>query len=382
MKILLLSNYYLKQQSMQRFAELMREGLSAEGHEVRLVRPPEVFGRLCRSDTGLGKWIGYIDRFVLYPPILRMQVRWADIVHICDQANAVYIPYLLGKPHVLTCHDMLAIRAALGEIAESPTGWTGRLYQRWILRNMSKAQFVVCDTRQTGEEVQRLTGLSCERVAIVPLALNYPYYPMEKAEARACLNALGMIGPTPFFLHVGGNSWYKNRVGVIRIFAELLKHSGYQTHRLVMAGKPLSAEIRQLIHDLGVDEDVVELVEVSNKDLCALYSTAEALLFPSLAEGFGWPILEAQACDCMVITTSRSPMTEVSGGAAVFIDPAQVEQSAAAIASSRARRGELVQAGSLNARRYERQTMIDGYLLAYTSVIAPTRHGVSSPVRA
>jgi glycosyltransferase involved in cell wall biosynthesis len=347
----------------------MREGLSAEGHEVRLVWPPEVFGRLCRSDTGLGKWLGYIDRFVLYPPILRMQVRGADVVHICDQANAVYIPYLLGKPHVLTCHDMLAIRAALGEIAESRTRWTGRVYQRWILSNLRRAQVVACVSRQTEEELQRLAGLSGERVVIVPNALNYPYQPMEKDEARACLNVLGMTGPTPFFLHVGGNQWYKNRVGVIRIFAELLKHPGYKAHRMVMAGKPLNAEIRQLIHDLGVYEGVVELVEVSNKDLCALYSTAEALLFPSLAEGFGWPILEAQTCGCMVITTSRSPMTEVSGGAAVFIDPAQVEQSAAAIASSWVRRDELVQAGSLNARRYERHSMIDGYLMAYTSVL-------------
>jgi hypothetical protein len=65
-------------------------------------------------------------------------------------------------------------------------------------------------------------------------------------------------------------------------------------------------------------------------------------------------------------------MTEVSGGAAVFIDPAQPEQSAAAIASMWPRRGELVQAGSLNARRYELSNMIDGYLGAYTSVIETT----------
>ena len=373
MKILLLGNYVNnRQESMQRFAELMREGLTVAGHEVRLVRPPLVFGRLRRSETGLGKWLGYADRFVLYPAILRRQLRWADVVHICDQANAVYIPYLLGKPHVLTCHDMLAIRAAFGEIAESPTGWTGRIYQRWILSNLRKAQAVACVSRQTEEELQRLAGLSGKRVTIVPNALNYPYHPMEKDEARAHLNNLGIVGPSPFFLHVGGNQWYKNRIGVLRIFAELVKHPGYEAHRLVMAGKPWTAEMRQLTHDLGLREHVVELVEVSNEDLCALYSTAEALLFPSLAEGFGWPIIEAQACGCAVITTSRAPMTEVSGGAAVFIDPAQPEQSAAAIASMWPRRDELVQAGSLNARRYELSNMIDGYLGAYTSVIETT----------
>lgn len=92
MKILLIGNYEnLRQQSMQRFAEMLRAGLTAAGHEVRLVRPPVWLGRLRRGETGLGKWIGYIDRFLLYPPLLRRQIRWADVVHICDQANAVYV---------------------------------------------------------------------------------------------------------------------------------------------------------------------------------------------------------------------------------------------------------------------------------------------------
>lgn len=369
MKVLLIGNYEnLRSQSMQRFAEMLRAGLAAAGHEVRLVRPPVWLGRLRPDETGLGKWIGYIDRFLLYPPLLRRQIRWADVVHICDQANAVYISHLRGKPHLVTCHDMLAIRAALGEIPESPIGRTGRLYQRWILRGLRRAQAIACVSAQTGEELRRVAGVPEERIAIVPNALNYPYRPMQATEAEAHLRALGLSEARPFFLHVGGNEWYKNRPGVLRLFAELVKYPDYRVHRLVMAGKPWTQEMRQLAASLNLRDRAIEQVAVSNEQLRALYSSAEALLFPSLQEGFGWPIAEAQACGCPVVTTGRPPMTDVGGCAALFIDPTEPEDAAFQIASSWGQRSKLIQAGFANVRRYDLQKMTAGYVAAYTTV--------------
>ena len=328
MKILLIGNYEnLHQQSMQRFAEMLREGLTTAGHEVRLVRPPVWLGRLRRGDTGLAKWIGYLDRFVLYPQLLRRQVRWADVVHVCDQANAVYVSHLLGKPHVVTCHDMLAICAALEEIPDSSTGWAGRIYQRWVLDGLRRARLVVCVSEQTWDELLRLSGRPETRCPLVHNALNYPYRPMDAVESDASLQALNLSSLQPFFVHIGGNQWYKNRAGVLRLFAELIKHPAYARCRLMMVGKPLTAELRALCAELALDDRVDERVDITNEQLRALYSRAEALLFPSLAEGFGWPIVEAQACGCPVVTTGQPPMTEVGGDAASYIDP---DDSAAA----------------------------------------------------
>ena len=370
MKILLVGNYEnLRQQSMQRFAEMLREGLTAAGHEVRLVCPPVWLGRLRRGDTGLAKWIGYLDRFVLYPPLLRRQIRWADVVHICDQANAVYVRYLRAKPHLVTCHDMLAIRAALGEIPESPTGWTGRLYQRWILRGLRQAQAVACVSGQSAEELQRVAALPEARVTVVHNALNYPYRPMAAAEAKAHLHALHMDPAQPFFVHVGGNQWYKNRPGVLRLFAELAQHPAYRDHRLVMAGKPWTGTMRTLTTDLKLADRVDERVEVSNEQLRALYSMAEALLFPSLAEGFGWPIAEAQACGCPVVTTGQPPMNEVGGKAAIYIDPADPAGAATRIAVALTERERWRTAGLENAARFSTSAMVAGYVQCYEATI-------------
>lgn len=367
MKILLIGNYEtLAQQSMQRFAEMLREGLTAAGHEVRLVRPPVWLGRLRRGETGLAKWIGYLDRFVLYPPLLRRQIRWADVVHVC--VDPIYIPRTLHKASIFTCHDVLPIRAALGEILESSIGWTGRNYQRWSLSCLKRARLVACVSNQTKNEVVRLAGLPESRLAVIPNALNYPYRFMPAAEADAHLRALALDPAQPFFIHVGGNQWYKNRPGVLRLFAELIKHPAYAQHRLVMAGKPWTAEMRALCAELALDGRVDERIDVSNEQLRALYSRAEALLFPSLAEGFGWPIAEAQACGCPVATTGRAPMTEVGGEAAIYIDPDDPAAAARRAADALTNQARWRAAGLENAQRFSTQAMVEGYLQCYAAV--------------
>lgn len=366
MKILLVGNYENnRQQSMDRFAKMLQLGLEADGHDVRLVRPPTILGRFHRGESGFPKWIGYLDRFILYPRRLRRQSRWADVVHICDQANAVYIPYLVGKPHVVTCHDILAIRAARGEFTGSFIGWSGRIYQRWILGNLRRAKQVACVSRQTAEEVRRVVCLTEDRLAVVPNAYNYPYRPMPAHEAETHLDMVGLDPGRAYFLHVGGNQWYKNRMGVLRLFSELVKHPTYDAHRLVMAGKPWTREIRQSVASLKLQGRVIERVEVSNETLRALYSGAEALLFPSLQEGFGWPIAEAQACGCPVVTSNRAPMTEVGGTAAIYIDPTDPSGAASKVTSALTERERWRSAGLENATRFSTNAMIGAYLSCY-----------------
>jgi len=370
MKILLIGNYENnRQESMQRFVEMLRHGLIEAGCDVHRIQPEPVMGRLIPGEDGLGKWLGYIDRFVLFSTQFRDQVQWADVVHICDQSNSVYVPWLKGKPNVVTCHDMMAIRSALGEIPQNPTRWSGRVFQHWILSRLRQAQRVVCVSEQTRVEFLRVANLPQERVTVTPNALNYRYRPMESEAAEDRLDGLGLAGERPFLLHVGGNEWYKNREGVLRIFHHLVKLPGYEQHRLFMAGKPWTLRMRNYVEEMGLVGRIKELVEVSNEHLQALYSTAEALIFPSLQEGFGWPIIEAQACGCPVVTTNRAPMTDVGGDAAVYIDPANEMAAACTIAASLKCQQALRKSGFLNATRFSNEAMITGYLYAYRTAL-------------
>ena len=136
-----------------------------------------------------------------------------------------------------------------------------------------------------------------------------------------------------------------------------------------MVGQPFTSEMRQLIEAYSLSQKVIELVQVSNEDLCALYSSATALLFPSLQEGFGWPIIEAQACGCPVFTSNRPPMTEVGGEAALYINPNNPETAAKKIASILPRLADFKEKSILNAQRFTTEKMLSSYSQVYRKVI-------------
>ena len=134
MKILLIGNYQPDAiQSMDIFASMLENYLTQCGHQVQVIRPNPWFGKLVSSANVFRKWLGYIDKLILFPAQLRQALSWADVVHICDQGNAFYTKYLQNIPHIVTCHDLLPIRAGLGEFPEHRTGWTGKQLQQMVM---------------------------------------------------------------------------------------------------------------------------------------------------------------------------------------------------------------------------------------------------------
>lgn len=370
MRILLVGNYAGDQQeSMLRFSRLLAEGLESEGHDVQVVQPPLVCGRWASDRSRLKKWLGYIDKLLLFPRQLRAIAGWAEVVHICDHSNSVYSRAVEGVPVVVTCHDMLAVRSALGEFPENPTGWSGRIYQRLILRGLRRTMVFACVSASTQQDVMRLVGEQGKTFRVVHNGQNYPYRPMDEAMAAALLMKLGLGRNEEFLMHVGGNQWYKNRLGALKIYRYLLKRPESTRLRLVLAGKSWTPEMKRFVREHELAEHVLELRGVSNQELQALYSTARGLLFPSLYEGFGWPVIEAQACGCPVFTSNRPPMTEIGGSNAVYIDPQAPEQAAERIAKALARQEGGGEEAKLNARRFTDKKMLDEYIQLYKAVL-------------
>lgn len=384
LRILLVGNYLRDgQESMQRFAQAMLDGLRRRGVEVQLIRPAEVFGRLGKSShSGLGKWLGYFDKFVLFPRRLKRAVDVAQraaaaekatlVVHICDHSNAFYAHHLQEIAHLVTCHDMLAVRSARGEIPQNRTRWSGRRLQEIILNGLNHSRSVVCVSAATERDLRRLSTLRREQVSVIPNSLNYGYSPMPVAEARACVErCFGESrrgGPGErYVLHVGGNQWYKNRLGVLRSYARLVV-AGEPAPSLVLVGEPLNAEMESFIREARLEDKVFRVQSCSNEELRAFYSAAGVLLFPSLAEGFGWPVIEAQACGCPVACSSVNPLPEVAGLRAGMCHPDDEQGFADAIQrlmTDTQFREQMIAEGIANAERFRPETMVSKYLDCY-----------------
>jgi glycosyltransferase involved in cell wall biosynthesis len=315
--VLLIGNYPPdRQQSMDRFALMMLDGLRAAGVPAELIQPRPFFGRFTYAGRAVAKWLAYMDKFVLFPVRLRSKLKTAPrLVHICDHSNAMYARQVRGVPVVATCHDLLAVRGALGEQTDCPASFTGKLLQRWIISGLEKTSAIGCVSRATLEDARRLVkcGNGKPSLEMVLLGLNYPYRQLPPDEARARLaEHSALASGASFALHVGSNVARKNRAGVLRIFARC---KDQWNGSLVFAGEPLSDELRAIARQLGVWDRVVEVPNATSELLEALYNCAIALLFPSTFEGFGWPIAESHACGCPALCAAREPMIDVAGNA-------------------------------------------------------------------
>lgn len=366
-----------RSESMDRFVNLLWAALKEQGVAVEILKPKRFLARLCHRGTGMGKWLAYFDKFVVFPRMLKHRLKQLSksgtrfVVHICDQADAIYVPTIYKFPHVVTCHDLIAIRSALGEFPEHPTRTTGKIYQRWILNGLRRASAVVCDSEATRTDLLRVARANGQNVSVVKLALNYPYRPMTNEEGgpliESVFNRCGMKRPGNYLFHIGVNIWYKNLLGLIRIYKALTKIS--EPPPLILAGQSPGQELQALIQSEKLQNRVFAVGKVSNEELNALYSKAEALIFPSLIEGFGWPVIEAQACGCPVIASDIGVLKEVAGDGACYITVSDVFASATVIknflALSETEKTDQINKGFQNAATYSGPRLLDGYLNVY-----------------
>ena len=148
----------------------------------------------------------------------------------------------------------------------------------------------------------------------------------------------------------------------MKIFKELLAYPELRNSVLVLVGKEMTKEMRAFINDQKIAPYVVEMISVDKEVLVALYGKAEALIFPSIAEGFGWPIIEAQAMGCPVFTSSRPPMAEIEGQSQWLIDIDPESKAALQIQTHLQAREDIANHGLKNCERFKESTIRAQYL--------------------
>lgn len=371
MKVLIVGTYVPDQQySILGFARILHERLGAYGIETRLISPPEKLAKLGKFHGGLRRWLGHADKILVFPKELKKAAEWADVVHLVDHGLAVYVKHVPNIPHVVTCHDLIAMRAAFGDLPEWKIGGTAPFFQRMIRDGLNNAHHVTCISEATRTQLKRLTQAPPERTSIIYDSLFHDYEVMPPEECAPLLKKMD-VGAAPYLFHVGRDVPTKNRIGLVKIFAAARRLPGYENLELVLAGKAVSEEIRQYIAQEKLESVVKIRLHLSNAELRALYSSALALVFPSFTEGFGLPVIEAQACGCPVFASDRAPMTEVGGDAAVYFDPTQFEAAAKIITSTLSvpgKRDEMIRAGFENLERFRPPVMLSAYADIYRMI--------------
>ena len=241
-----------------------------------------------------------------YLGALPVAARSDDVLHVPGHRG----PLLSAAPLVVTIHDLAVLRHP-----EAFNRWT-RTYSRTFLPRLARsATRVIAVSQFTAREAVELLGIEEERVRVIPHGVEAPFEPEGEAAEGDYVLAVGTLEPR------------KN------------------LPRVVLAADRAGVELR-VVGAPGWGEVGVESAGfVSDDELARLYRGAACLVYPSVYEGFGLPVLEAMACGTPVVTSRNTALAELAGEAAVLVDPLDVDAIAAGIAEAARRREELRAAG-------------------------------------
>jgi glycosyltransferase involved in cell wall biosynthesis len=201
-----------------------------------------------------------------------------------------------------------------------------RTQMRNLLRIKDEVQRIIVPSQATKEDLITF-GIKNERIVVIPEAAGEKFLPHQESEIEEVKKKHKIRGKYLITIGVGGR---KNTERLIKAF-ELAKAG--EELKLVLVGQPLGRikEDRGLIYTGGI---------ISDNELAVLISGAGVLVYPSLYEGFGLPVLQGFACGVPVVTSNVSSLPEVANGAAILVDPFKVNEIAEGIKTAlRGRKG-------------------------------------------
>lgn len=286
-----------------------RGGISAADVEAMGARPVEL------PMPSTGRLLRVLGEQSILPFAARRER--IDLLH----NFAMTAPFFSPAPQVTSTHDVIY---ASHPDAHSKLMQLGQSVL--VPMGARRARKVLTLSEASADEIVKYTKVDRERIEVVHIAARTPGPPAEEHGMRERLG----LGEQPFVLATSARRGHKNLGRLLEAFARL-KHEPAPS--LVLPGYATGAEVelQEQIAGLGLADRVHLLGWIDDADMDGLYAAAELLAFPSLAEGFGLPVLEAMEHGLPVATSNVSSMPEVGGDAAIYFDPENVDDIAATI---------------------------------------------------
>lgn len=289
-----------------------------------------------------------------------------DLVHDTYHFPPFFFPGRYAK--IMTIHDLTPLTMGTHSLKN-------RLAHRLLVGQMARrANSIVTPSESTRRDVVRLLGVGPNRVIVTREAADETFRPASPEDISSLRERLRL--PDSFLLCLGTLEPRKNLPRVIEAFGEVAP-SVPDAH-LVIAGRKGWGDpgIKATIRRLGIQSRIHITGRIDDSDLPILYSSARALVYPALYEGFGLPPLEAMQCGTPVITSNVSSLPEVAGDAAILVDPKSTDAIAAAmrcVLDNESVRLEMRERGFKQAARFSWRRCAELTMEVYESVTRSKR---------
>uniref|UniRef100_A0A832DRN0 Glycosyltransferase family 1 protein n=1 Tax=candidate division WWE3 bacterium TaxID=2053526 RepID=A0A832DRN0_UNCKA len=265
----------------------------------------------------LHKWGINIPLEVFFPPSARASAGEGryDLYFFPD---FVIYPHRFGRS-VVVVHDLSFEKTPQFVFKENV-----KFLKKFVPLSVRQADRVIAISENTKEDLREVYGIPEEKVTVINPGVDLKVFrPQGREEATQIKNKYGIT--RPFILYLGTIDSRKNVAALVRAYANLRDRTRYQ---LVLAGKvgwtyehQIDREVQEVVKNLKLEEDVIFTGYTPDEDRPKLLSACEVFVFPSFFEGFGMPVVEAQACGAPVVASNTTSLPEAAGAAAVLVDP-------------------------------------------------------------
>jgi glycosyltransferase involved in cell wall biosynthesis len=263
------------------------------------------------------------------------------------------VPFYSPCPTVATIHDLIPV--LFPDYLQGASAPRAALLRVWTGLLAGRADAVVTDSEFSKAQLQSTLRLSAERIHAIPIGVPPEFCPNGNRPAQSCVASRYGIRP-PYLLTIGNFLPHKNLVRLVEAYASL-PEACRRAAALALAGAPGGhGTVRPVSRGSLQRPGVVFPGFIATEDLPSIFAGALALVFPSLVEGFGLPVLEAMSCGTPVICARAGSLPEVAGDAALYVDPLDT-------GSIRAGMEQIIQdadlRATLSARGLERAKLFD-----------------------
>ncbi|MGB3534082.1 MAG: glycosyltransferase family 1 protein [Microcoleaceae cyanobacterium] len=216
-------------------------------------------------------------------------------------------------------------------------------FKYYIPKVLTQAEHVICNSEATANDLVSFYQIPANKITPILLGYNHNQFKF--------LN----LPKQNYFLYLGRHDAYKNLARLISAFAQLPNYSDYELWFAGPVDQTYTPQLKHQVQELGLSHNVKFLDYVEKEQLTIIINQAIALVFPSLWEGFGFPVLEAMACGTPVITSNCASIPEVGGDAVIYINPENINEMTAAmdlLAGNSLKCSQLRQAGLNRAKQF------------------------------
>jgi glycosyltransferase involved in cell wall biosynthesis len=308
------------------------------------------------------RWLARIWHRAQLPLPVELFVGRIDLFHATD---FVLPPHFPLTRTLLTVHDLSFVR-----VPEAAPPSLKAYLNVVVPRSAQRATHILADSSATKADLIELYDIEEHKITVLLSGVDGRFRRDTSNEGQ--LRQKYKIGDRPYLLSVGTVQPRKNYIRLVQAL-EVLHQRGYEVDLVISGGWGWLNNPLFLTIDNSPAKDHIHLIGFADdEDLPGLYSSATCLAFPSLYEGFGFPVLEAMACGTPVMTSNVSSLPEVAGEAALLVNPVDTDEIIETLdrmLSDQALRGRLIELGYTQATKFSWDNTARNLLGIYSQVL-------------